>query len=89
MDFSHYVDDIIEKLKYSECYFEIDEKRIKKSINKYLCKIYREKVELAAFDYDMSEAQGELQDIDELKDTFVNIKNEMVSLVRELSKTDL
>jgi len=89
MDFNLYVENIMEKLKDSGCYFEISEDEVREAIGKHLDKEYKYKIEMASFDYDIAESKGEEQDINHLKTVFTDIKSEMISVIREISRTDL
>jgi CRISPR/Cas system-associated endoribonuclease Cas2 len=89
MEFGPYVDNIINKLNDHGCYYEIGEDEVRNSIQKYLKKEYRERIDMASFDFEVRDSQGHTQDLERLKDTFNGIKNEMISIVRELARTEL
>lgn len=89
MDFEPYVENIIDKLKDSGCYFETSEEEAKMSIHKYLKKEYQHKIDMAAFDYEILESKGKSQNSEELEEVFLDIKNEMISIIRNLAKTKL
>lgn len=79
----------MDKLKDSGCYFEVSEAEARNAIEKYLNKEYRYKIEIASFDYDIAESKGKEQDADHLKTVFTDIKSEMISVIREISRTNL
>lgn len=89
MDFAPYVENIIDKLKDDGCYFEMSEADLRKSIHQYLKKEYRAKIDMAAFDYEIAEANHDSKSNEELENIFIDIKNEMITIIRELAKTKL
>ena len=89
MDFSIYIDSIIEKLRTANYYSEIEESDLRWQMEEYLRKEYNKRVEIAAFKYDMAQANKDPQTMDEVKLTLAGIKSEIISLVRELSKSKL
>ena len=89
MDFTIYVETIISKLEDAGYYSEIDVEELKDSIEEYLTVEYNKKIEIASFDYDMSRSKGSPQDLELLQERFSIIKSEMVSIVREISRTEL
>lgn len=89
MDFSIYIENIIDKMRNVGYYTEIDEKELKIQLDKYLKEEYNKKIEVAGFKYDLSVNNGEPQSIDEVKKALAEIKTEMITLIRELSRTKL
>jgi len=87
MDFSIYVENIISKLEDDGYYSEISKEELKHTIHNHLKKEYKKKVDEAAFDCDILEAQGKPQEMEEIKETFAEIKNDMITIVRELART--
>lgn len=89
MDFSVYIESIIQKMKDANYYTEVKEDKLKAELELYLTKEYNKRVEKAAFEYDIAKAKGQPQDIDFVKERLSEIKIEIISLIRELSKTKL
>jgi len=89
MDFSIYVENILSKLEDDGYYSEISKEELRHTIHNHLKIEYKKKVDEAAFDYDILEAQGQPQEREDLIDTFSEIKNDMITIVRELARTSL
>ena len=79
----------MDKLKTANFYSEIEEDDLRYQLEEYLRTEYNKRVEVAAFEYDMAEANKNPQSMDEVKLKLAGIKNEIISIVRELSKTKL
>lgn len=89
MDFSIYIESIVDKMKKAGFYSEVEEKELKKQIERYLKEEYNKRVEVAGFKYDLSISNGQPQSMEDVKTALAEIKTEMISLIRELSRTDL
>lgn len=89
MDFSIYIESIIDKMQSAGFYSEIEEDDLRHQIELYLKREYNKRVELAAFEYDLSQASGKPQSVEEVKSTLAGIKSEIISIIRDLSKTKL
>ena len=89
MDFSIYIESIMDKMKNVGFYSEIEEKELKNQLEKYLKEEYNKKIEIAGFKYDLSVSNGNPHSVDQVKAALAEIKTEMITLIRELSRTKL
>lgn len=89
MDFSIYIDSIIDKLKEANFYSEINEDELRYRISEHLRQEYNSRVEVAAFEFDVAEVGDNPQSVEEVKQKMSGIKNEIITIVRELAKTKL
>lgn len=79
----------MDKMRNAGFYSEIEEYELIDQIETYLKTEYNKRVELAAFEYDMSIASNKPHTADEVTSKMASIKSEMITIIRELSKTKL